>query len=74
MLVNTNKVRAENCDNVLPQYSNFLDRVPVVGSGVFSSFKSNVLRVDDFFFHSHDWAVECPDWISNIRCKVTLVL
>lgn len=49
VLVNSNKVRAENCDNVLQQYSNFLDRVPVIGSGIFSSFNPNVHRVDEFF-------------------------
>lgn len=49
VLVNSNKVRAENCDNVLQQYSNFLDSVPVIGSGVFSSFNPNVHRVDEFF-------------------------
>ena len=47
--VNSNKVRDENCDNVLQQYSNFLDRVPVIGSEIFSSFNPNVHRVDEFF-------------------------
>ena len=50
MLVNTIKVRAENCDYVLHQYSNFLDRVPVGGSGIFSSFNPNIHWVDEFFF------------------------
>lgn len=48
MLVNSNKVRAENCDSVLQQYSNFLDRVPVIGSGIFSSFNQNMHMVDEF--------------------------
>ncbi|CAH3038939.1 unnamed protein product [Pocillopora meandrina] len=48
VLVNSNKVRDENCDNVLQQYSNFLDRVPVIGSDIFSSFNPNVHRVDEF--------------------------
>jgi len=47
VLVNSNKVRAENCDNVLQQYSNFLDRVPV--RVPVSSFNPNVHRVVEFF-------------------------
>ena len=54
VLVNLNKVRDENCDNVLQQYSTFLDRVPIIGSDLFSSFNPNVHRVDEFFFHPHD--------------------
>ena len=49
VLVNSNKVRDENCDNVLQQYSTFLDRVPIIGSDLFSSFNPNVHRVDEFF-------------------------
>ena len=49
VLINSNKVRDENCDNVLQQDSNFLDRVPVISSDIFSSFNPNVHRVDEFF-------------------------
>lgn len=47
VLVNSNRVRDENCDSVLQQYSTFL--VPIIGSDLFSSFNSNVHRVDEFF-------------------------
>ena len=49
MRVNSNKLRGENCDSVLQEYSNFLDSVPIIGSDMFSSFNPNVHRVDDFF-------------------------
>ena len=49
VLVNSNKLRGENCDSVLQEYSNFLDSVPIIGSDMFSSFNPNVHRVDDFF-------------------------
>ena len=49
VLVNSNKVRDENCENILQQYSTFLDRVPIIGSDLFSSFNPNVHRVDEFF-------------------------
>ena len=42
-------MRDENCDNVLQQYSTFLDRVPIIGSDLFSFFNPNVHRVDEFF-------------------------
>ena len=50
VLVNSNKVTDENCDNVLQQYSTFLDRVAIIGSDLFSSFNPNVHRVNEFFF------------------------
>lgn len=42
VLVNSNKLRGENCDSVLQEYSNFLDSVPIIDSDMFSSFKPNV--------------------------------
>lgn len=49
VLVSSNKVRADSCYNVLQQYSNLLDRVPAIGSGIFPSFNPHIVRVDNFF-------------------------
>ena len=50
VLVNSNKLRGENCDSVLQEYSNVLDSVPIIGSDMFSSsiLNPNVHRVDFF--------------------------
>lgn len=44
VLVNSNKVRDRNCDNVVQQYENVLDSVPIIDSHMFSSFNPNVCK------------------------------
>ena len=53
VLVNSNKLRGDNCDSVLQEYSNFLDSVPIIGSDIFSSSIEMLIELM-IFFYPHD--------------------
>ena len=36
VLVNANKVRETDCDAILVEYGNFLEKISVIGSSIFS--------------------------------------
>ena len=38
VLVNSGKIKQQTCDDILQEYANFLDRIPVIGSNLFLSF------------------------------------
>ena len=49
VLVNANKVKEKDCDAILVEYGNFLDKIPVIGSTEFSSYSPTSHRIDEFF-------------------------
>lgn len=50
-LENCNRLKGSDCDAVIAQYMSFLEDIPNIGSGIFSSFdhKSENCRLDEFF-------------------------
>nr|XP_014352203.1 PREDICTED: uncharacterized protein LOC106706179 [Latimeria chalumnae] len=48
LLVSTRRVQEQDCDHILQQYGNFLDRIPVIGSDILTGFNPSTQRVDEF--------------------------
>ena len=70
VLVNSNKLRGENCDSVFQEYSNFLDSVPIIGSDIFSS--SIEMFIELMIFSTHMTGDNCAALFDIV--KILLVL
>lgn len=47
-LVNCNRLPERDCDEIISQYTNFLDNIPSIGSEIFAGFNPYEDRVDEF--------------------------